>query len=175
MCHSLVLPQLTQYIVVSHCFLGDLDIFMDWARGPFEDTTFKTIRAINYPSCRETFLHVRKFDHLWYIASDQYNSEINEIMPWNKTTFLSLAAYLSSRVLSNPKVLHTINSWSFYCLLLQSPWSQKRQCHLVLISHDSIEWVVLAQCSSKNFVIVSRTYLENLSDLHLPTRVPLNS
>ena len=32
MCHSLVLPQLTQYIVVAHCFLGDLDIFMDWAR-----------------------------------------------------------------------------------------------------------------------------------------------
>ena len=80
-CNSLVLPQLTQYIVVSHCFLGDLDIFMEWARGPFEDTTFKTIHAINYPSCRETFLHVRKFDHLWYIASDQYNSEINEIMP----------------------------------------------------------------------------------------------
>ena len=32
MCHSLVLPQLTQYIVVAHCFLGDLDIFIDWAR-----------------------------------------------------------------------------------------------------------------------------------------------
>ena len=38
---------------------------------------------MNYPSCRETLLHVRKFDHMWYIASDQYNLEINEIMPVN--------------------------------------------------------------------------------------------
>ena len=49
--------------------------------GPFWGHHVKTIRAMNYPSCRETFLHVRKFAHLWHIASDQYNLEINEIMP----------------------------------------------------------------------------------------------
>ena len=75
MCHSRVLPQLTLTVFwVTWTFL--------WTGlGPFSGHTFKTIHAMNYPNCRETLLHVRKFDHLWYIASDQYNSEINEIIP----------------------------------------------------------------------------------------------
>ena len=78
--HSLVLPQLTQLLVVAHCFLGDLDIFMAFSWIVLEPFRTPRLRlSVLWTISGKPFLHAydyKKF--LQIICGKLYQKNISE-------------------------------------------------------------------------------------------------